>query len=254
MNAELSGPVIQLRDVTKVYQMGDVQVHALSGVSLTICQGEMVAIMGPSGSGKSTLMNIIGCLDQPSSGAYQLAGDDVSRLNDDRLAEIRSRRLGFVFQSFNLLARTSALQNVELPLIYAGVRSGDRRARAKTALAAVGLSDRLHHRPNELSGGQQQRVAIARALVNSPRIILADEPTGNLDSKVGAEVMGLFQKLNVETGLTVILVTHEPDIAEHTRRILHIYDGQIVSDEQVPEPRIAGESAYQHRLGVPKGC
>lgn len=254
MNPEQSSPVIQLQNITKTYQMGDVEVHALRGVSLTICQGEMVAIMGPSGSGKSTLMNIIGCLDQPTSGAYRLAGEDVSRLDDDRLAGIRSRRLGFVFQSFNLLARTNALQNVELPLIYAGMRSRERRERARSALAAVGLLDRLHHRPNELSGGQQQRVAIARALVNNPSIILADEPTGNLDSKVGAEVMGLFQKLNIETGLTVILVTHEPDIAEHTRRILHTYDGQIVSDEQVPEPRMAGESMYRHRLGVPRGC
>lgn len=254
MNAEPSGPVIQLQDVTKVYQMGDVQVHALRGVSLSICQGEMVAIMGPSGSGKSTLMNIIGCLDQPTSGTYYLAGEDVSRLNDDRLAEIRNRRLGFVFQNFNLLARTNALQNVELPLIYAGVRPAERRRQAEAALAAVGLQDRMHHRPNELSGGQQQRVAIARALVNRPRIILADEPTGNLDSKVGAEVIGLFQKLNVQAGITVILVTHEPDIAEHARRVIHIYDGQIISDEQIAEPRVAGESAYRHRLGIPKGC
>ncbi|MGQ9490453.1 MAG: ABC transporter ATP-binding protein [Anaerolineae bacterium] len=254
MNAEPSGPVIQLQDVTKVYQMGDVQVHALRGVSLSICQGEMVAIMGPSGSGKSTLMNIIGCLDQPTSGNYYLAGEDVSRLNDDRLAEIRNRRLGFVFQNFNLLARTNALQNVELPLIYAGVRPAERRRQAEAALVAVGLQDRMHHRPNELSGGQQQRVAIARALVNKPRIILADEPTGNLDSKVGAEVIGLFQKLNAQAGITVILVTHEPDIAEHARRVIHIYDGQIISDEQIAEPRVAGESAYRHRLGMPKGC
>lgn len=254
MNAEASGPVIQLQDITKIYQMGDVQVHALRGIGLSICQGEMVAIMGPSGSGKSTLMNIIGCLDQPTSGMYRLAGEDVSRLNDDRLAEIRSRRLGFVFQSFNLLARTSALQNVELPLVYAGMRPGERRERAKAALEEVGLQDRIHHRPNELSGGQQQRVAIARALVNRPSIILADEPTGNLDSRAGAEVMGLFQKLNVENGITVILVTHEPDIAEHTRRILHTYDGLIVSDERVAEPRIAGESAYSHRLGIPQEC
>ena len=229
MNQPPSRPVIELQDITKVYQMGDVEVHALRGATVKICQGEMVAIMGPSGSGKSTLMNIIGCLDQPTSGAYILAGEDVSRMNDDQLAAVRSRRLGFVFQSFNLLARTSALENVELPLLYAGVR--DRRGRAKAALESVGLGERLHHRPNELSGGQQQRVAIARALVNDPSIILADEPTGNLDSKVGAEVMGLFQKLNVEHGMTVILVTHEPDIAEHTRRVLHIYDGEIVKDE-----------------------
>ncbi len=254
MTSDFTGPVIHLQDITKVYQMGDVRVEALRGVSLTICQGEMVAIMGPSGSGKSTLMNIIGCLDQPTAGIYRLAGDDVSRLDDNRLAEIRSRRLGFVFQSFNLLARTTALANVELPLVYGGTRPNDRRELARAALGAVGLQDRMHHRPNELSGGQQQRVAIARALVNNPSIILADEPTGNLDSKAGAEVMGLFQKLNIEKGITVVLVTHEPDIAEHTRRILHTYDGLVVSDEHVAEPRIAGESAYQHRLGVPTGC
>ncbi len=254
MDERRNGPVIELKDIAKIYQMGDVEVHALRGVSLQICQGEMVAIMGPSGSGKSTLMNVIGCLDQPTRGRYRLAGEDVSRLGDDALAAIRSRRIGFVFQSFNLLARTDALQNVELPLVYAGVRVGERRARAKAALEAVGLGDRMHHRPNELSGGQQQRVAIARALVNRPSIILADEPTGNLDSKVGAEVMGLFQKLNIEQGITIILVTHEPDIAAHTRRVLHIYDGEITGDEQVAEPRMAGESAYAPRLGQPRGC
>lgn len=247
-----SGPVIELQDITKIYQMGDVQVQALRGVSLQICQGEMVAIMGPSGSGKSTLMNIIGCLDQPTSGTYRLVGEDVSRMKDDALASVRSRRLGFVFQSFNLLARTDALQNVELPLIYAGAR--DRRSRAQAALEAVGLAERMHHRPNELSGGQQQRVAIARALVNSPSIILADEPTGNLDSRAGAEVMGLFQKLNVESGITIILVTHEPDIAEHTRRIVHMFDGEIVSDKTVAEPLVAGESAYRQQIGMPRGC
>ncbi len=247
-----SGPVIELQDITKIYQMGDVQVQALRGVSLQVCQGEMVAIMGPSGSGKSTLMNIIGCLDQPTSGTYRLVGEDVSRMKDDALASVRSRRLGFVFQSFNLLARTDALQNVELPLIYAGAR--DRRSRAQAALAAVGLAERMYHRPNELSGGQQQRVAIARALVNSPSIILADEPTGNLDSRAGAEVMGLFQKLNVESGITIVLVTHEPDIAEHTRRIVHMFDGEIVSDETVAEPRVAGDSAYRQQVGIPRGC
>jgi putative ABC transport system ATP-binding protein len=236
------GPVIELQDVKKVYQMGDVEVHALQGVSLKVCPGEMLAIMGPSGSGKSTLMNILGCLDQPTSGAYILAGEDVARLNDNRLAEIRGRRIGFVFQSFNLLPRTRAIENVELPLIYSGVR--DRRRLAKEALDAVGLADRIHHRPNELSGGQQQRVAIARSLVNNPAIILADEPTGNLDSKAGAEVMGIFQRLNEEKGITIILVTHEPDIAEHTRRIVHLYDGNIVRDELVPEQRHAGNSVY----------
>jgi putative ABC transport system ATP-binding protein len=185
---------------------------------------------------------------------YRLAGEDVSRFSDDRLAEVRSRRIGFVFQSFNLLARTDALANVELPLVYSGTRPGDRRQRALAALKLVGLQDRVHHRPNELSGGQQQRVAIARALVNDPRIILADEPTGNLDSKAGAEVMGIFQRLNVEQGITVILVTHEPDIAEHCRRVVHIYDGTIRSDEMNEAPRMAGDSAYQSRLGRPNGC
>jgi putative ABC transport system ATP-binding protein len=249
-----NGPVIELVDITKVYRMGDIEVHALRGVSLSICQGEMIAIMGPSGSGKSTLMNVVGCLDQPTSGVYRLAGEDISRFNDDRLAAVRSKRIGFVFQSFNLLARTDALANVELPLIYSGARAADRRRRALEALEAVGLSERIHHRPNELSGGQQQRVAIARALVNDPRIILADEPTGNLDSKAGAEVMGIFQRLNVEQGITVILVTHEPDIAEHCRRVVNLYDGSVRSDVEVASPRMAGDSAYQSRLGRPEEC
>lgn len=248
------GAVIELEEITKVYRMGDIEVHALRGVTLSICQGEMVAIMGPSGSGKSTLMNVIGCLDQPTGGIYRLASEDVSRFSDDRLAEVRSKRIGFVFQSFNLLPRTEALANVELPLVYSGTRPSERRQRALNALQMVGLSERVHHRPNELSGGQQQRVAIARALVNTPRIILADEPTGNLDSKAGAEVMGIFQRLNVEQGITVILVTHEPEIAEHCRRVVHIYDGKIRSDDVVAMPRMAGDSAYQSRLGRPDGC
>jgi putative ABC transport system ATP-binding protein len=197
-------------------------------------------------------MNILGCLDQPTSGEYILAGEDVARLNDNRLAEIRGSRIGFVFQSFNLLPRTEAIENVELPLIYSGAR--DRRRRAKEALEAVGLSDRVHHRPNELSGGQQQRVAIARSLVNNPAIILADEPTGNLDSKAGAEVMAIFQALNEEKGITIILVTHEPDIAEHTRRIVHTYDGKIVKDEQVLAQRHAGDSVYSRNHRVRPEC
>jgi len=250
MSEEQSSPIIEINNVTKVYRMGSVEVHALRGISLKIYTGEMLAIMGPSGSGKSTLMNIIGCLDQPTSGSYALAGADVSHLSDDQLAEIRNRRIGFVFQNFNLLPRTDAIDNVELPLIYAGAR--DRRQRAVAALEAVGLGDRLHHRPNELSGGQQQRVAIARSLVNNPDIIMADEPTGNLDSKAGAEVMALFQDLNEEQGITVVLVTHEPEIAEHTRRVVYLHDGVIVSDKPVLAPRRAGKSIYRvnHRQVV----
>jgi len=222
--------MIQLQDVTKVYRMGDVEVHALRGVSLDIAGGAFLSIMGPSGSGKSTLMNIMGCLDQPSSGTYLLDGRDVSRLNDNQLAEIRNRRIGFVFQTFNLLARTTALQNVELPMIYAGNRH-NRREKAMAALDAVGLVERVHHRPNELSGGQQQRVAIARALVNDPAIILADEPTGNLDSKSGAEILEIFRRLHQERGITIVFVTHDPLIAEQTRRIVRIRDGVIISDQ-----------------------
>ena len=225
--------LIRLEDITKIYKMGDMEVHALRGVSLEVTGGELVAIMGPSGSGKSTLMNVIGCLDQPTAGHYWLDGTDVGRLNDNKLADIRNRKIGFVFQTFNLLPRTTAFQNVTLPLIYGGVGARDRRAQAKAALEAVGLGNRLHHRPNELSGGQQQRVAIARALVTEPAIILADEPTGNLDSHSGKEIMGIFSQLNQERGITVVFVTHDPDIAEQTRRIIRIRDGLLDSDESV---------------------
>lgn len=220
---------IQLCDIKKVYQMGETEVAALAGVSIDIKEGEFTAIMGPSGSGKSTLMNILGCLDRPTSGSYILDGHEVASQSDDELAETRNKRIGFVFQNFNLLPRISALQNVALPLVYAGVDKGERLKRAAKALEAVGLGHRLDHQPNELSGGQRQRVAIARALVNEPTIIMADEPTGNLDSKSGVEVMGIFQALN-DAGRTIILVTHEPDIAEHARRVIHVRDGLIVQD------------------------
>ena len=218
--------VIQAEELTKVYQMGEVQVQALRGVSLRIAKGEVVAIMGPSGSGKSTLMNIIGCLDQPSNGEYILDGEKVSNLKDDQLANIRNRKVGFIFQSFNLLSRVSALSNVELPMRYAGITK-DRRQKARHALEMVDLGERVDHRPNELSGGQQQRVAIARALVNDPAIILADEPTGNLDTKSGDEIMQLLLNLNKENGTTLVVVTHDPEIAEQTHRIIHIRDGLI---------------------------
>ncbi|GAB4408112.1 MAG: ABC transporter ATP-binding protein [Anaerolineales bacterium] len=238
-----NGVLIQMTDICKVYKMGVVEVPALCGVSLEIRRGELMAIMGPSGSGKSTLMNIIGCLDQPTSGQYALEGVDVSRLSDDQLAAIRNKKIGFVFQNFNLLRRTSALQNVELPLTYAGVSGAERRRRAVAALEAVGLGHRLDHRPSELSGGEQQRVAIARALVNEPSIILADEPTGNLDTKSGREIVGIFQRLNLERGITVVFVTHDPEIARHTRRIVRLLDGKIVGDEPVADMRLAVEAA-----------
>ncbi len=224
--AQPSAWVIQAENLTKVYKMGQVQVNALNGLSIKIARGEVVAIMGPSGSGKSTLMNIIGCLDRPTSGEYLLDGESVSSLNDDQLATIRNRKVGFVFQSFNLLTRATALANVELPLRYSSVSTG-RRDKAQSALESVGLSDRLHHRPNELSGGQQQRVAIARALVNDPAIILADEPTGNLDTHSGQEIMELLLHLNQDSGTTLIIVTHAPDIAAHSQRIIHIRDGVV---------------------------
>jgi putative ABC transport system ATP-binding protein len=229
--------IIETRDLWKTYVMGSEEIHALRGVNIGIESGEYVAIMGPSGSGKSTLMNLIGCLDTPTKGSYLLNGKQVSQMNDNELARIRNEEIGFVFQTFNLLPRASALHNVELPLIYAGVASKDRQERAKDALRKVELESRMTHRPNELSGGQRQRVAIARALVNNPSILLADEPTGNLDSKTGIEIMALFDRLH-SGGNTIILVTHEPDIASHAHRIVHIRDGQVEKD--VKSPRLTG--------------
>lgn len=227
--------LIRLDKISRRYQMGGETIHALREVTLTITRGEYVAIMGPSGSGKSTLMNLIGCLDTPTSGTYHLNGVDVSDMDDNELAEVRNREIGFVFQTFNLLARSNALHNVELPLIYAGFDAEERRRVALEAIESVGLTDRMHHKPNELSGGQRQRVAVARALVNKPSILLADEPTGNLDTRTGEEIMALFERLS-QRGNTIILVTHEEDIARHARRILRIRDGLIASDEVRSQP------------------
>jgi putative ABC transport system ATP-binding protein len=240
-SSDTSDVVIRIDRVSKIYQTGDILVHALRGLSLSIHRGEFVAIMGPSGSGKSTLMNMIGCLDRPTKGKYFLEGVDVSTMGKAQLADVRNQRVGFVFQSFNLVSRTSALENVELPLLYAGISSSERKRRAREALAIVGLSDRERNMPNQLSGGQQQRVALARALVNNPSIILADEPTGALDTRTSVEVMEIFQRLNRERNLTVIIVTHESDISLYAERVIHVRDGRIASDEKVKDRWDAGE-------------
>jgi putative ABC transport system ATP-binding protein len=232
--------VISVQNLVKTYVVGEVEVRALRGVDLDVEAGEFLAVTGPSGSGKSTFMHIVGCLDHPTSGQYFLDGQDVSRMSRDQLAVVRNQKIGFVFQGFNLLARTSALDNVELPLLYAGKsKTADRRARAMDVLRAVGLENRADHHPNQLSGGQQQRVAIARALINEPSILLADEPTGNLDSRTSIEVMGIFQRLNQERGITVLLITHEADIAEYGTRVVAFRDGHVVSDDPVPTRRLA---------------
>ena len=233
--------MITIIGLSKIYQMGDTPVRALDDVSLTVKEGEIVAIMGPSGSGKSTLMNILGCLDQPTQGSYQLSGRDIGKLSEREQAALRNREIGFVFQSFNLLPKLTAVENVELPLVYAGISHKERRRQAKEALVRMGLVERIHHKPPELSGGQQQRVAIARALVGRPRFILADEPTGNLDSRSGAEIMGIFQELNRQ-GITIILVTHEEEIASYTRRIIRFLDGRIISDEPIRQRVLAEEA------------
>jgi len=236
---------IRIENLTKVYTLGDVAVRALDGVSLTIDRGSFVTIMGPSGSGKSTFMNILGCLDRPTSGSYSLDGEDVGDLDRDQLADIRNRKIGFVFQQFNLLARTTALENVELPLLYSAEGADPGHERALNALRIVGLADRADHRPNQLSGGQQQRVAIARSLINNPRIILADEPTGALDSRTSVEIMAIFQRLNREQEISIIVVTHEPDIAQYGQRIITFKDGRIVSDQPVRDRRNAERELHE---------
>lgn len=240
--------MIEFENVTKIYRMGQSKVVALDDINLQIKAGEMVAVMGPSGSGKSTLMAIMGCLDVPSKGTYLLEGESVEKLSDNQLAQVRSRKVGFVFQQFNLLPRTDALENVMLPLLYDGVHGKLRSEKAKAALEVVGLADRMHHKPNQLSGGEQQRVAIARALVNEPTILLADEPTGNLDTKTGEEIIGLFQKLHEENGQTVVYVTHDAFIARHTQRIIRLVDGKIISDEAVTHPLAAGTPRPEEAL------
>ena len=233
--------VISIRNLVKTYVVGEVEVRALRGVSLDVRKGEFLSVTGPSGSGKSTLMHILGCLDRPTSGQYILDGQDVSRMSKDQLAEVRNQKIGFVFQGFNLLSRTSALENVELPMLYLGVDAAQRHQRAMEALAAVGLAGREQNHPNQLSGGQQQRVAVARSLVNHPALILADEPTGNLDSRTSVEVMEIFQRLNREMGITLVLVTHEPDIAEYAKRVIVFKDGKIKSDRSIEKQRNAAE-------------
>jgi putative ABC transport system ATP-binding protein len=242
-------PVINIRDLTKTYIMGQTQVHALRGIDLTIGTNDYVALMGPSGSGKSTLMNLLGCLDTPTRGLYNLDGKDVSKMDDTELAQIRNEKIGFVFQTFNLLPRQSTLENVALPLVYAGIPRKEREARAHEVLESVGLGDRTHHKPNELSGGQRQRVAIARALVNNPAIILADEPTGNLDTKTSIEIMEILEKIH-NNGNTVILVTHEPDIAEHAHRIVRLRDGAVESDVRNPNIRTAEDADHRYKQGL----
>lgn len=236
----MAQPLIEMHELSKTYLMGETKVHALRGVSLTIAEGEFVAIMGPSGSGKSTIMNMLGCLDRPDQGIWRLSGEEIGQLSDDQLAAIRNRTVGFIFQNFNLLSRSSALKNVELPLLYRGLKQAERRQLATEALGKVGLADRLHHKPKELSGGQQQRVAIARALVGDPKIILADEPTGNLDSRSGLEIMSLLQELN-DQGRTLIMVTHDPAIGEQCHRIIRLLDGRVVSDQSNAHPVSAKE-------------